>query len=139
MYGASQAFGQDTRGPCWGCPVANGEEKENRWGCPDLPPPDYEIANPVMSSEEVWGDCPAYYLRSEVPIDLGEKIADGTADHLIDGTTHPIRLVQLASADLESGATASERLPAKVLDLVMIYRAARDDRSEYERKRREGK
>ena len=99
-----------------------------QWSCPDLNPPEREYPLVIAGSDEEFPDCPAYYLRTA---DMGLP-----AEHLIEGTTHPARLVSEWAMEIESGARMVDTLAPKARELVHLYLRQKRQREDHEREQR---
>ena len=106
-----------------------------QWACPDIGAKRPDGAwNPIPGSQEIFDDCPAYYLRTA---------ASGLpATHLIDGGQHPARLVSQWAFEIESGARSVETLSPMAIDLVHVWlkeKRSRDDFADEKRKATRGR
>ena len=83
---------------------------------------------PIPGSTYQFDECPAYYLRT-----VGMRLP---ADHLIDGTTHPARLISEYAFEVESGARNVDTLSPKVRELVHLYLNEKRQREDYAMEKR---
>lgn len=95
-----------------------------QWACPDLGAKRPDGAwNPIPGSQELFDDCPAFYLRTGA--------GDLDAPHLIEGVTHPARLVSQWAFELESGSRNVETLSPKAIELVHLWLKEKRSRDDY--------
>lgn len=96
-----------------------------QWACPDVgvkKPDGYH--NPIRGSTEAFDDCPAYYLRT--------ASTGLSAEHLIDGVTHPAELVGQWAFEVETGSRQVDSLSPKAIEGVHVYFREKRAREQFE-------